>query len=74
MSRAPGCTQLSSCSAQTVLLPPWPPQSKLPKWLQWEDVAFKKGDEQHGGKWTCIVRDRKLLDEFWLNTILALIG
>ena len=42
--------------------------------LQWEDVAFKKGDEQHGGKWTCIIKERKIMDEYWLNTCLALIG
>jgi len=53
-----------------------PPQSPPPPHAhpQWEDPAFKKDDEQHGGKWTFIVKDRKLLDECWLNTVLALIG
>lgn len=41
---------------------------------KWEDAAFKHGDEQRGGKWTVIVKDRRLLDEHWLSCLLALVG
>ncbi|CAG9463134.1 unnamed protein product [Pedinophyceae sp. YPF-701] len=41
---------------------------------KWEDPEFKNGDEQHGGKWTFVVKSKTMLDEHWLNTVLALIG
>lgn len=35
----------------------------------WEDDA-----NLHGGKWTIALRDRALLDEYWNNLVLGLIG